>query len=142
MSDSENPPKHEGGCMCGRTRFTIFAGSNFASYCHCDDCRTSTGGALSAFVGFPTASIVWQGEPLAIYKSSKNVSRSFCPECGSPVCYDDEKLPENSYFYVGMLDNPDDFPMQSHSYIGGRLSWVHINDDLPQFDGTAAPREE
>lgn len=141
MSDSETSPKHQGGCMCGRTEFTIFAESNFASYCHCHDCRASTGGALAPFVGFPTSSIVWQGEPLGSYKSSKTVARSFCPECGTPICYQDEKLPENTYFYVGVMDHPEQFPMQSHSHIGSKLDWVEINDNLPKIDGTAAPRE-
>ena len=141
MTDPSNPPKHEGGCMCGRTRFTIFSDHNFASFCHCHDCRASSGGAVSAFVGFPTSAIVWQGEPLAEYQSSKRVTRSFCPECGTPVAYADEKLAESTYFYVGVLDHPNDFPMDNHSHIGSKLSWLHLNDDLPQIDGTAAPRD-
>ena len=142
MTDQTEPIRHEGGCMCGRSRFTIFSDPNFASYCHCDDCRISTGAAVSAFVGFPTADLVWQGEPLTGSKSSKTVTRSFCPECGTPVSYEDEKLAGQIYLYVGVMDDPDRFPMQEHTYISEKLKWLHINDDLPRTDGTGAPRGE
>ena len=128
--------------MCGRTRFTIFSDPNFASYCHCDDCRASTGAAVSAFVGFETAHLVWQGEPLKQYPSSKGILRGFCPECGTSMTYEDEKLPHDIYFYVGVFDDPDGLPMQSHSYVEEKLVWLHINDELPKEEGTAAPRDD
>ena len=127
--------------MCGRTRFTVFADPTFASYCHCDDCRQSTGAAVSAFIGFDTADLVWQGEELKGYNSSPNVTRTFCPECGTSISYVDEKLPGKIYMYVGVMDDPDNFPMDSHSYISQQLKWLHIDDDLPKIDGTAEPRE-
>ena len=92
--------------MCGRTRFTVFADPTFASYCHCDDCRQSTGAAVSAFIGFDAADLVWQGEKLKGYKSSANVNRTFCPECGTSISYEDEKLPGKIYMYVGVMDHP------------------------------------
>ena len=140
MSEQDEVIKHEGGCMCGRTRFTIFAEPNFASFCHCHDCRAASGAAVSAFLGFPTSAMVWQGEQLAEYQSSKNIVRTFCPECGTSVSYTDAKLPGDIYLYEGVMDEPENYPMQSHSHIKSKLPWLHINDDLPKIDGTAAPR--
>ncbi len=128
--------------MCGRTRFTIFDQPNLATYCHCDDCRTSTGAAVSAFVGFETAHLVWQGEPLKQYRSSPTVLRGFCSECGTSMTYEDEKLPQHIYFYIGVFDDPDSLPMTNHSYVEQKLTWLKINDDLPSNTGTAVPREE
>lgn len=141
MSEQSENIKYEGGCLCGRTRFTIFADPTFASYCHCDDCRQSSGAAVSAYIGFDAANLVWQGEKLKGYKSSAKVTRTFCPECGTSISYEDENLPGKIYIFVGVMDDPDHFPMTSHSYIGEKLQWLHINDDLPTVDDTAAPRE-
>ena len=128
--------------MCGRTRFTAFADPTFASYCHCDDCRQSTGAAVSAFIGFDAANLVWQGEKLKGYSSSPTVTRTFCPECGTSIAYEDEKLPGKIYIYVGVMDDPDHFPMASHSYVTQQINWLHINDELPTVEGTAEPRDD
>lgn len=141
MSEPSETIKHEGGCLCGRTRFTIFSNPTFASYCHCDDCRQSTGAPVSAFIGFATADLVWQGEKLKEYKSSAKVTRTFCPDCGTSVSYEDEKLAGNIYIYIGVMDDPDNFPMTSHSYVSEKLTWLNMADDLPHTDGTAAPRD-
>lgn len=87
------------------------------------------------------ADLVWQGEELKGFKSSAKVTRSFCPECGTSIAYEDEKLPGEIYIYVGVMDDPDSLPMTSHSYIDEKLSWVNMGDDLPNLDGTAAPRD-
>ena len=142
MSEQPETIKHEGGCLCGRIRFTIFSNPIFASYCHCDDCRQSSGAPVSAFVGFNTADMVWQGEPLTGFKSSEKVIRSFCPECGTSVSYEDETLFGKIYIYIGVMDDPDSFPMTSHSYISQKIEWLHLNDDLPTIDGTAESRDE
>ncbi|MEM8857864.1 MAG: GFA family protein [Chloroflexota bacterium] len=141
MTDLNDISKHEGGCMCGRTRFTIFAEPISAGYCHCDDCRTATGAAVSAFVGFETAHLVWQGEPLKQFQSSATVIRTFCPECGTSVTYEDEKLIGNIYFCVGAFDDPDSLPMKGHSFIESKLTWLHIDDHLPKKEGTAVSRD-
>ncbi|MEM9776025.1 MAG: GFA family protein [Chloroflexota bacterium] len=141
MSDSVEVSKYKGGCMCGRTRFIIFDQHGLATYCHCDDCRTSTGAAVSAFVGFETTHLVWQGEPLKQYRSSPTVARGFCPECGTSLTYADEQLPNSICFYVSVFDDPDSLPMINHGYVERKLMWLKIDDNLPHNTGTAAPRD-
>ena len=130
-----------GGCICGAVRFRLDARPDWVSYCHCKDCRKATGAPLTAFVGAATATVRFEGEVKpAVYRSSPQVQRHFCPRCGSPIAYEDERLPGMIYFFLGALDAPEDFPPRHHAFESHRLSWLRIDDDLPRYARFSAKR--
>jgi hypothetical protein len=57
-----------------------------------------------------------QGTP-KVYESSHGVRRSFCGDCGTPLLYEDERLPGEVYVMVGAFDDPEPFEPEVHHLI-------------------------
>lgn len=131
----------EGGCACGRIRFRCSEEPFFAGYCHCADCRRHTGAPVSLFAGFREDQVTWSGQP-AHRQSSAHVRRSFCPECGSPLTYEDDRLPGDVYLLAGAFDEPEVLRPQRHSWTSEALTCLHIADDLPRYPRFAKPRTD
>lgn len=129
----------KGQCRCGAVRFAASTQPHTSSYCHCADCRRSTGGPVAAFVGFNETEVEWQAEGHAAW-ANPPVERLFCPNCGSPVGYRDDRLAGRIYFYTGILDAPEEFPPTIHAYAPQQLPWLELTDDLPRMDATSVDR--
>ncbi|MFZ5617232.1 MAG: GFA family protein [Pseudomonadota bacterium] len=115
---------YEGGCHCKRVRFRANAAPKFASRCHCDSCRRTTGGAYSTWVGFDAGAVEWTGEAPVFYASSMGVKRGFCPSCGTPVSYESDKWPGERHFLIGVFDDPRAFTPTGDYLKEEALAWV------------------
>jgi hypothetical protein len=91
----------EGGCRCGAIRLRAYGRADAGIiYCHCRDCRKSSGAPVSPFAGYGSEQVeTEQGMP-KVYESSHGVRRSFCGDCGTPLSYEDERLPGEVYIMV------------------------------------------
>ncbi|MGY6706761.1 MAG: GFA family protein [Rhizobiaceae bacterium] len=130
--------QHTGSCRCGLISTATDADPVLHSYCHCRDCRKQTGAPVMAFVGFREEALTWHGEP-KIW-SAGGVVRSFCDNCGSQIGYRDVKLPGEIYLALGFMDEPERYPPTLHAFEKHRLSFLHIEDDLPRFEGFSIER--
>ena len=94
----------EGGCQCGRVRYTAQIEPTKAYLCHCRMCQRATGGVSIAFIGLTRTDIDWHGEP-DWYASSPIARRPFCSRCGTPLgfAFNEGK---NMDITVGSLDDP------------------------------------
>ena len=132
-----------GGCLCGAVRFRLGEMPDWVSDCHCKDCRKASGAPLAVFVGAAAAGVGFEGEvDPAVHHSSPGVRRSFCPRCGSPIAFQDARLPETIYFFLGTLDAPEAFPPRHHAFESQRLPWLRIDDDLPRHARFSALRSD
>lgn len=129
---------HTGSCRCGLIALDASAEPTFRSYCHCRDCRKQTGAPVMAFVGFRDEDLTWHGEPKTW--RAGGVTRSFCEHCGSQIGYRDEKLPGEIYLSLGFMDDPENYPPTRHAFVERQLPFLHIDDDLPRFNGFSAER--
>lgn len=131
---------HEGGCMCGAVRIRALGEPFGAPYCHCQDCRRSTGAPVSLLVGYEEEQVqVERGVP-NVYESSPGVRRSFCGDCGTSISYEDDRLPGEVYIHVGIFDDPAAFGPTVHSWYSQRLESMNISDDLPRHRESSRPR--
>ena len=53
--------KIEGGCLCGKVRYSADAEPVFVGVCHCKNCQKGTGGAFAVVVGVPKPALDVQG---------------------------------------------------------------------------------
>jgi hypothetical protein len=91
-------------------------------FCHCRDCRKSSGAPVSPFAGYGSEQVeTEQGTP-KVYEPSHGVRRSFCGDCGTPLLYEDERLPGEVYVMVGAFDNPEPYELEVHHLIPGSQS--------------------
>ena len=79
---------------------------------------------------------VEKGEP-ARFNSSPGVIRSFCGQCGTPLTYESKRWPGEVHIFVCTLDRPETLAPQAHVHVAERLSWLHTNDGLPEFQTTS-----
>lgn len=134
--------RHTGHCRCGGVAISVMQKPSFSGYCHCDDCRRSNGAPLVSFAGFGSDGISWTArETLADWRNG-SFTRQFCGNCGSPVAYLDDAVPEIVFFYTAFMSEPEAFPPESHSYCSRRISWLQLTDDLPKFENTSYPRTQ
>lgn len=127
-----------GHCFCGAVRFTASAEPFQVSWCHCRDCRRQTGAPAVVWAGFRTAEVLFEG-PLRRRRSSAEVERSFCPECGTPMTYAHDDLAGEIYIHAGLFDDADRLVPDRHGYVTSKLFWVHLEDGLSKSPD--APRE-
>jgi hypothetical protein len=125
--------KRHGRCHCGAIRFTAIGEPLFVVLCHCESCRRSSGGALSAWCGFRRADVALAGLAPTYYESSPGVRRGFCPRCGTSLTFESARWPDETHLMASNFDDPADFMPQCHVFAGERLPWLHFADGLPQY---------
>ncbi|MDP5102888.1 MAG: GFA family protein [Erythrobacter sp.] len=123
-----------GGCHCGAVRYEAAALPSRHSLCHCSDCRRAAGAPLVGWAIFAEQDVRINGEP-AVYVSSQDGRRHFCPACGTGLFY------TNAAIFPGMidvqtatLDNPDLAPPTEQIQLADRIGWMEHAHSLPGFD--------
>jgi len=127
---------HEGGCLCGKVRFSVTGEPRSVFHCHCHSCRRQTGGAVASFAAFPVAGhFRWTAEIPTAFHSSVGVTRRFCPTCGTPLSYEAEKFPDEIHLHIGVFDQPDDLIPVAHWHTNEKVTWFETADHLPRHPG-------
>ena len=103
----------DGGCQCGRVRFTAQVEPLEAYLCHCNMCKKATGGISIAFINPRRDQVVWHSEP-DWYRSSPIARRPFCSHCGTPLGFDFVDGGTNIDLTVGSFDDPTPFRPRHH----------------------------
>ena len=94
-----------------------------------------------AFVGFGRNDPTWFGEPKE-WRGAGGVTRMFCGHCGSQIGYKDDRFPDEIYFALGFMDEPERYPPTSHAFVARQLPFLHMTDDLRRFDGASVERSQ
>ncbi len=128
-----------GGCLCGAIRYRAEGPPKRVTICHCSICRRASGGAFLSGAAFEPEQLVYtKGAPKS-YASSDQLTRTFCPECGTPLGYRYADG-EAAGVWTGTLDDPEALKPTRHIWTSSQLSWLHLEDDLPRFaQGAARP---
>ncbi len=75
---------HSGRCFCGAVELEVVGSPEAMGYCHCDSCRSWSGGPLNAFS-------LWKAEAVRITAGAEHVAtfqktafsqRQYCAKCG------------------------------------------------------------
>jgi hypothetical protein len=134
--------KITGGCQCGAIRFTTTELLDNAHICHCRMCQKAVGNFFAALVSSPKAKLIWTRGTPARFKSSGDVDRGFCAQCGTPLFFDPVNS-EDLGLYIGTLDEPYLIKPISQDSIESRMPWfseiAHIEDSgtSEQLDGVS-----
>ena len=126
---------YAGGCACGAIRYEASAASRFQVQCHCRKCQRCTGTGHAAKLGFSGDSVALQGEltfHTQLADSGSQVSRGFCPTCGSPVMAKNSGVPDLRFIHAASLDDPALFKPESAVWTSAAQPWDEIDPDLPK----------
>ncbi|TGJ86357.1 hypothetical protein E0Z10_g2421 [Xylaria hypoxylon] len=121
----------EGGCFCGKVRYSIEGEPLGKALCHCYDCRKISGSTYSTNIivagpGFKLLS----GTPKSIAKtadSGREIVSHFCGDCGSTLWRDGAAFGDGRVIKVGTLDDAnafDDYAPAVELFTSHRVGWV------------------
>jgi hypothetical protein len=123
-----------GKCLCGAIQVTVADEFLYAGYCHCPDCRASSGSASSAFAGIQKGKLQLVCDEDSIsrfYKSEDNVMH-FCRHCSSWL-FSIVRTGEFAHVRLGVLIDDPGIRPSFHIFVGSKAPWDVICDELPQF---------
>lgn len=127
-----------GSCLCGSVTFEYTGDVGAAAYCHCTDCRKTTGSAFNISIGLDTDQFkITKGTAKAFTKtadSGQSITRHFCGDCGAPLYTSSPAHRDKVYIKAGALDDPSAVRPAYQSWTRSRVSWSKIDDDLPGFE--------
>ncbi|MEK6541878.1 MAG: GFA family protein [Pseudomonadota bacterium] len=125
--------KMDGGCQCGRVRFSAEIASDDAFLCHCRMCQRASGNVSIAFATLAKADVMWITEP-DWYASSERARRPFCGTCGTPLGFA-YHAGDTMDLHVATFDEPSNFVPRRHFGVSERLeNWrntAHLPDHVP-----------
>jgi hypothetical protein len=132
----------EGGCLCGKVRYSGEAEPIFAGVCHCTNCQKSTGTAFNAVVAVPKPTVTLTGT-VSTYEgrgdTGNAVYKLFCPECGSPVAEEAAVMADVVMIPVGTLDDPSVVKPAMQIYCDSAQPWALLEGEIQRFAKMPGP---
>ncbi len=125
----------EGGCLCGKVRFTGNDNQG-GGHCYCDDCRRASGTSHCSHMIVAESEFSVSGEMNFFDKSAdsgNSVSRGFCPECGSAVFSRNSGMPGLVFVRASSLDDSAVFSPTMIVYASRAPEWSNPMAELPKF---------
>jgi hypothetical protein len=121
---------HEGGCLCGAVRFKAEGQPINVRVCHCRLCQKAMGAPFFARALFSQDALTLDG-PIGRHPSSETLERVFCQKCGTRI----GSWRANGTaagVALALFDDRNAFAPTEHIWVGEKIGWLQIADDLPQ----------
>jgi len=122
-----------GKCFCGAVLYTVADEFLYAMNCHCSNCRRTTGSAFKPFAGIEREKLqITQGAGSLLIYGDEHGNDTHCKTCGSLLF---SVVSDGARVHVAMgtlVDAPTVRPSK-HIFVGSKVPWFTITDDLPQF---------
>lgn len=125
--------KLDGGCLCGKLRYSFDTVPIDAGFCHCKICQRANGAPTVAWLTIPFSEFSYTSGDAGIYASSKNYQREFCVHCGTQIAFRAISEPKTIDITMCTLDDSSIVEPQYHIWCQSKVNWLHFNDNLPQF---------
>src|SRR5437016_14461594 len=108
MNSAEQTPMNtiSGHCLCRAVAFSYEDAPNWTLHCHCESCRRATSAPMATWISVPRTTFRFTAGKPAYFASSPGVRRGFCARCGSPLTYENERVPDEIHLLAGALDDP------------------------------------
>ncbi|SDR47311.1 GFA family protein [Pseudovibrio sp. Tun.PSC04-5.I4] len=123
--------KSTGRCLCGAVTYKVEGEPLVVAQCHCEECRRTSGTGHTVGAMFRADQVEMQGElGEHIYASSKNsqVTKAFCPKCGSPMFGRNTNAPDHMTLPLGSMDTAEALAVQVVIFNRDKQHW----DALPE----------
>lgn len=122
----------DGGCACGRIRFSARIETDEAYLCHCRMCQRASGNISLAMKNVKQADVSWATEP-DWYDSSPIARRPFCSSCGTTLGFMYVEGTDKMDLTVAAFDDPSRFVPKHHFGVESELrAWINT-EGLPEM---------
>jgi hypothetical protein len=85
---------------------------------------------------YPSRNFLVVEGALELIETSPGVKRGHCAKCGSSISYQHVKRPEEVDITLSSLGDPIDLKPSAHIWVEDKVSWLVIDDGLPQHAKT------
>ena len=121
-----------GRCECGDVAFEVTGLRETVTFCHCGQCRRTSGHHWAATRALINQLVFTQDKGLRWYASSDWAKRGFCGTCGSSLFYrmNDE---DGIGIAAGCIDTPNDLTPGKHIFCADKGAYYEIADDAPHI---------
>jgi len=126
--------EHTGSCLCGGVAYEVHGPLSPVDYCHCTQCRKTSGHFVAAASCPPERLTLTADDSLSWYASSASADRGFCRACGSSVFWR-PKHGKHLSVMAGTLDAPTGLKSVEHIFVADASDYYTIADGLPQHAG-------
>ncbi|MFM6075748.1 MAG: GFA family protein [Dolichospermum sp.] len=127
----------KGSCLCGYVRYEYDGELDSANYCHCRDCRKTTGSAFNIGIRLHSDLLrIVAGQVKGYTKAGESgniITREFCPECGSPLFTRSPTKRQFIWVKAGSLDDPKCVKPIHQIWTDSAVPWAYIDPELPGF---------
>jgi hypothetical protein len=128
--------KIEGGCLCGKVRYSADVEPTLVGVCHCKNCQKASGTAFRVVFAVPTPALSVQGALKTFNDrgdSGKTVLRRFCPECGSAITTERQARPDVTMVMAGTLDDASWLKPTMEIFCDSAQPWVSLSGERQRF---------
>lgn len=125
-------PEATGGCLCGAVTYRITGPMRRVVYCHCTQCRKTSGHFVAATACDTDALVMLEDSGLAWFESSDIAARGFCTTCGSSLFWQ-PKHEKYVAIMAGTLDAPTGLVAHEHIHVEDASDYYSLDDGLKQF---------
>ena len=130
-----------GRCLCGAVRYAVRGPLRPVSYCHCSQCRRTSGHYVAATACAAADLALLHDEGLRWYRSSSRAERGFCGTCGSSLFWRPGHGRHISIM-AGTIDTPTGLDAVEHIFLADASDYYELADGLPQFEHYPADRSD
>ena len=116
-----------GSCLCGSIAFTITGPLRPVIYCHCTQCRKTSGHFWAATKAADIQITFTRQENLAWYPSSPTAKRGFCSKCGASLFWRQDG-DDGPSIAAGCLDNPTGLTVDRHIFCDDKGDYYTLDN--------------
>lgn len=124
-------------CACGKVTVTVAGPVLSMLVCSCRDCRKASGTGHSTVVLMSTEAVTITGEVKGHTRtaaSGSEITRSFCPDCGTPLFARTARAPKLILLPAGLFDDPTWFAPTQAIFSRTHLDWDVLDETLPKHE--------
>ncbi len=121
-----------GSCLCGAVRYEVRGPLRPVVYCHCSQCRRTSGHYVAASACDADDLTLLADQSLRWYDSSPQAQRGFCATCGGNLFWR-PKEGDHVSIMAGTIDLPTGVRAIAHIHTDSASDYHVIADGLPQY---------
>ncbi|MEQ8484399.1 MAG: GFA family protein [Pseudomonadales bacterium] len=124
----------KGSCLCGAVTYEVAGSALSLGHCHCHMCQKFHGAPFGSYVRVTASElrILTGAERVVEYRSSPQVTRSFCGRCGSPLLFQVDGR-SSVGVAAGSLDGDPGVRPSYQIWTASKAPWWELDPGVPAF---------
>ena len=126
-----------GGCLCGAVRYRCEGEPTSVGICQCERCQRQSGSSFLIAVVYPKELVEIEQGALETFTASidgeNELSRHFCPRCGSALMITLDRYPEIRSMMGGTIDDKTAIQPTFSLWCSNGQPWLELPDGIERF---------